>query len=575
MNRNRSIVILFLIFLLSISSITLIACTNNDIPSDYISRCIIKYIYPKFGGYIVGDKYQSLERGQDGTEVSIVPFEGYVFVRWSDGVTTPTRHETNVQSSMELTPIFAKQIISLSFRANYGGYIIGDKNQNIEYGTDMSEVEAIPYEGYLFSGWSDGVYREIRNEKNVKSAINATANFIRATKVLQYQSGSIPSVYPQSITLEHGNLSSLKFYLPDRDGYIFDGWYLDPDYKTKVTDGNGYYYLGNTIFYDEGSTLYPKWIININQTFKILMVMVEESNAQLPTADHELIDVNYKMPLIERKICELIPNQVLDYLNNWFNGTVKFEVETFYTTTPIGNDSYSSGNSNGKIAYLVEAKDIPEIYPLLSNYRSIITTLNMNDYKYDLHTSSGSAGQKYGCVYMDSFLRMLNSTPIDEFLNLSHVNWNETIDTYLHEFTHTVELSFHGYEFHKVLKYYYNSLSSMEVIKKYLLNEAIVNGVTVGIPYDFWIGNTLIDVNCIPSNIWHGKVVIDGKESQSDKGYVATYVPFGSELTVKAIPNEGWRFVKWSDGLTNPIRHETNIISFLDITAIFEKNNSR
>lgn len=159
---------------------------------------------------------------------------------------------------MELTPIFAKQIISLSFRANYGGYIVGDKNQNIEYGTVMSEVEAIPYEGYLFSGWSDGVYREIRNEKNVKSAINATANFIRATKVLQYQSGSIPSVYPQSITLEQRNLSSLKFYLPKRDGYIFDGWYLDSDYKTKITDGNGYYYRGNTIFYDEGSTLYPK-----------------------------------------------------------------------------------------------------------------------------------------------------------------------------------------------------------------------------------------------------------------------------------------------------------------------------
>lgn len=89
----------------------------------------------------------------------------------------------------------------------------------------------------------------------------------------------------------------------------------------------------------------------------------------------------------------VIPNQVLDYLNNWFNGSVKFEVETFYTTTPIGNDSYSSGNNNGKIAYSVEAKNIPEIYPLLSNYRSIITTINMNDYKYALHTSSGNAGQ--------------------------------------------------------------------------------------------------------------------------------------------------------------------------------------
>lgn len=34
------------------------------------------------------------------------------------------------------------------------------------------------------------------------------------------------------------------------------------------------------------------------------MVMVEESNAQLPAADNEIIVVDYKMPLIERKICE-------------------------------------------------------------------------------------------------------------------------------------------------------------------------------------------------------------------------------------------------------------------------------
>lgn len=41
--------------------------------------------------------------------------------------------------------------------------------------------------------------------------------------------------------------------------------------------------------------------------------------------------------------------------------------------------------------------------------------------------------------------------------------------------------------------------------------------------------------------------------------------------TVTAIPNEGYAFVKWSDGITTAIRRNVNIIAYIRVEAIFKK----
>lgn len=576
MKNNNKIILLFItILLFLLLPITLVACDNNT-QSDQDNTYVLKYNSPEFGGYYIsGERYQTIKKGEDGTEVTVLPYYGYVFVKWSDGITTHTRRELNVQECLELTPIFAKQTFAINFSANDGGYLIGESNQIIEFGTDISEVTAVPYDGYIFTGWSDGIHTELRDDKNIENTINATANFIRDVKTLQYQKNILSSVYPQSVTLNYGNLAAAIFHVPTRDGYNFDGWYLDPEFTIKVTDGDGYYYRGNTIFYDEGNTLYPKWTLELNQTFKLLLVFVEESYAQLPTHEEELIEINYKMPLIERKICELIPNQISGYLNDWFKNSVKFEVDVFYATTSIGIESYHAGMSfNGKYSYSVSALDIPDVFPILNDYRSIITTLNMNDFDYKIHTSAGSATQKYGCVHMESFLPQANSTK-EEFLNLNNINWNPTIDTYLHEFTHTVESSISAYEFHKVLSHY-ASLNdwSLQPIKLYLLNNVDINGEKVGIPIEFWKGLTNISVGYFPSyvdGVDNGKIIPVEEPYESKDNFYAMQLPFGSEITVEAIPFDGYRFVKWSDGVTTSIRRDSNIISYIKVFAIFEK----
>ena len=58
------------------------------------------------GGSIIGETSQAVPDGESGTAVTAVPEEGYEFVRWSDGVTTATRTDTDVARNISVTAEF-------------------------------------------------------------------------------------------------------------------------------------------------------------------------------------------------------------------------------------------------------------------------------------------------------------------------------------------------------------------------------------------------------------------------------------------------------------------------------------
>lgn len=60
------------------------------------------------GGFVTGNIYQLLAAGEDGSEVMAVADDGYVFDKWSDGVATPARTDTEVAVSMQVTAEFLK-----------------------------------------------------------------------------------------------------------------------------------------------------------------------------------------------------------------------------------------------------------------------------------------------------------------------------------------------------------------------------------------------------------------------------------------------------------------------------------
>jgi len=59
------------------------------------------------GGSISGTTPQTVDYGANGSEVTAVPNTGYRFVRWSDGVMTASRTDTNVTANITVTAMFA------------------------------------------------------------------------------------------------------------------------------------------------------------------------------------------------------------------------------------------------------------------------------------------------------------------------------------------------------------------------------------------------------------------------------------------------------------------------------------
>ena len=55
------------------------------------------------------------------------------------------------------------------------------------------------------------------------------------------------------------------------------------------------------------------------------------------------------------------------------------------------------------------------------------------------------------------------------------------------------------------------------------------------------------------------------------ENFIGKYVAYGSEMSVEAIPYAGYRFVRWSDGVTTAARHDKNIIAYFSVDALFEK----
>ena len=94
----------------------------------------------------------SIDNNFSAPEITAVPNNGYRFLRWSDGQTSPTRHDVNINKSFSVTAEFIV-IYELNFEAQEGGYIIGEAHQIVDDGKSSTSVTAVANEGYEFDCW--------------------------------------------------------------------------------------------------------------------------------------------------------------------------------------------------------------------------------------------------------------------------------------------------------------------------------------------------------------------------------------------------------------------------------------
>lgn len=185
-------------------------------------------------------------------------------------------------------------------------------------------------------------------------------------------------------------------------------------------------------------------------------------------------------------------------------------------------------------------------------------------------------------------VKKINGIPFQEHIELLQndkydLNLGQfpTIDSCLHELIHTAEMYFPRDDFrdlHTALGYVnenYRELPYIEVLKLCMLGEFNMDGEMFCVPMEYWKHENLIpiDYECAPLNgniVGKIDIVGDDADTALEVGWVLD-VPYGSDFSVIAVPNEGYRFVKWSDGVTTALRHDCNIIAYFRVEAIFEK----
>lgn len=540
-------------------------------------------------GYIKGKQEQTVQKGTESWTVTACPLEDAIFIRWTDGVTSATRQDQNINESFCVTAEFG---YSITYTKSGGGQIKGQTEQTLPYGELSQEVTAIPDKGYTFTGWSDGETSPTRQD--LATAFKELTAYFEWMEEYEFHltyNYATANCTDQTVTLKRGESKGRRINVPIREHFHFCGWYLDEAYTEQATDETGKIII-DEIFDQQSRELYAKWEVKKEDivTYKILMVYVTAIDANLKGNDHTMVELHYRMSDEERQMCNEITKQFSDAINEMLEGLVRFEIDNYFTTQPVDETSFvvAFGDENGieQYAYYLfadsasegDVKYIPELREsgILDKYRSVLTIYSMNnDENLNKHIRAGMAGEKYGCILYDSLIA-------DMEWKLDGWKGNYLTNVCIHEFIHTAEHSFSSYNFHQATK---NNPSLYEDTKKYCLNQyPIATGEKVGIPYTFW-ANEICKVNFLEESK-NGVASL----AYHSPGYVQKYyegytiedtewwwrysnnVPKGSRTTyVFAKVYTGYRFVGWSDGCTDVVRILTDVQEDMTLIAYYER----
>lgn len=527
--------------------------------------------------------------------------EEYEFLYWSDGSTERERHDTHITSDMTFIAYFGYKIDYI-VNGNVGGRIKGKTTQYVLSGDIGEDVTAVSDNGYMFMGWSDLKWEMTRkDDPNRKSELvgehlysrnlELIAYFEPIKKTFTYDYGyDLPAPFATTqITLDRNAIEESEFIVPTRKGYHFCGWYADNSYKTRITTETGRYMYGYASFSLETDTLYARWEREGERTdnHKIMMVFVDKVQTTLYSKSIEKnIKIDTAMTALDYQLCNSTATIMSNLLNEWFEGEVIFEVDSYYTTTTITEGFRCS---NGGYMYNLMPDYINEIYDVQYLYHNIISVVGIGDYDRNLIGNlAGLANIKNAYVAKDFELSKVRSNirfqDYIEDRNNGKIELEQTIvETCLHELIHTAEMYFPREDYldlHNAIAYANRYLGGCNILNTYkpcLLGEFEMNGDKFCVPMKYWKHNMDISVGYICESINGvrvGEIYLVGENVDSNPLWIVggtVTVRYDSECFVEAVPKEGYRFVRWSDGVTTAIRHDKNIIAFYCVKAIFEK----
>ena len=604
---KRRLIYIIAIMSLACISMLLFACSNEEdtIPEDktvYTVRYEAEiggslYYFDKEG--VNHDRYAfrfAVSSGGAVPEITAYAGYGYFFNGWSDGVKTATRHDTDIASDTEVWAQFVQEEYTVQYIAGEHGKIEGIKNQTIFHGEAGETVTAVPDEGYEFIKWSDGVTTAERTDYNVKDDIEVTAEFALIVReyAINYRTTLTSEIDKPTLKLTYGELDGVTLPVPEKEHFIFQGWYYG---EQQVADKDGNLliddeFLKNPLqkdMYGRDLDITAKWMAEETFPFKILIVYVTRIQARLYDRYGIYHDIDFTMTELQRKFCEESTKLLKQTMDEMCDYLVDFQIDEYFTTQTVTTEQFSQQIDSISIYTLLDPSSIPEIQGMTDGYDNVISVFGFGGDNPDSETAhlfnyaAGVAARGESSVFLDVMIYSAtgNGYELADVLNGQNKNhWIISLETFVHETAHTIDLRMHLFSFHKANNIaIIHDLDVYTDYRLYYLYSMEYEGRRVGIPYEFWKGD-IAQVNyevSVGDGGYSGGGTIDLDKSDSENldlsvaGYSRQEVAYGQDAVgVKAEPLSGYKFVRWSDGVTTPGRKDKNIAADFTVTAIFE-----
>ena len=496
-------------------------------------------------GSLTGTTPQTVNHGADGTAVTAVPDIGYHFLSWSDGVLTAARTDTNVASDINVTASFAITSYTLSYTAGANGTITGVSPQTVNHGGSGTEITAVPNAGYHFASWSDGVLTAARTDTSVTANIAVTATFAINSYTLTYTAGTNGTITGTTAqTVNHGASGTLVTAVPNT-GYHFVSWSdgvltaarTDTNVTSDITVTATFAITSYTLTYTAGANgtitgTSPQTVAHGSNGTSVMAV---------PDTNYHFVNWSDGVLTATRTDTNVTAN---------VNVTANFAINTFTLTYTPGTGGTITGVSPQTVAHGANGTAVTALpnsgYLFISWSDGVLTaTRTDTNIVADLTVTANFVSS----TYTVSGRITLNGNSLRDVV-LAGLPGNPMTNN--------------GGNYSAIVDYLWDG-TVMPTLAGYAFSPATVTYAD--------ISANQLNQNYTAAVLTYTLTYAAGPNG-SFTGASPQTVNYGTNGTlVTAVPNAGYHFVSWSDGVLTAARTDANVTADLSVTASFEINS--
>ena len=542
-----------------------VADADQDVPVS-LTKLEVTITY-KAGahGAIGGETVQRLPKGAMTKAVTAAPEVGYEFAAWDDDPTKGATRSDKAETEKTYTASFKVKTYTLTYEVGMGGEFVSGadtKKQEGQLGADGKEVEVQAKAGYVFVGWSDGKLDAKRRDKIEDRTL--TAYFEMAFKLPLVENFNDLTEMPAHWRVENYSTEDAAVwkvgkdfeYLPNESAAEKTCVYIEPNFSgstnaaavtpwLSLENHTGDLTVSFKVYHTTGS-LALQYRDGVTSEWKTIKDVPERSRQEVLSASIPGSTLIGKTTVQFRWVYDM-PDYSL--------GAAVDDIEIGVTQTQAFKVVYTAGD-HGKVK--VEPDGQPKSTVTVTTPNTSVTAVADDGYEFaqwsDGNTQAtrrdGTSGEFTASFRAKVVVVSLQYTAGDGgYIAGSSYQKDVKVGSDGESVTAVPDKGYH------FVKWSDNNTSENPRTDRNVQED--VNATA-----EFALNVYTLTYNAGE----HGTIA--GNDTQQVK-----HGKDGKPVEAKA--NPGYHFVKWSDGVTDNPRTDTQVTGDINVTAEYEKDNTQ